>query len=81
MQITVLYFQALREAAGTPRETLSLPEGTTAQEVLAAAIARHPGLAPYEKSVMLSIDEEWAARGDGVPNGATVGIMPPVSGG
>jgi hypothetical protein len=53
MRVTVLYFAAARERAGTPREELELPDGTTAAGALAAIVASRPGLAAIASKLRL----------------------------
>ena len=43
MKIKVLYFAALREALGSPGETIELPEGTTTLAAVRALIAGRGG--------------------------------------
>jgi molybdopterin converting factor subunit 1 len=81
MRVDVLYFQVLRELAGTPGETLQVSDGATAGDVAAAAIALHPRLAPMRPSMLLAVNEEWARADRAVSDGDVVALMPPVSGG
>jgi molybdopterin converting factor subunit 1 len=78
--ITLLYFAAAREAAGTAREDL---EGTfdTLLDVRRAIEARHPALGPVLPRCRLAVNQEMAEDGDPVPGGAEVAVIPPVSGG
>ena len=80
MAITVLYFAGAREAAGTARETLEAPPGTVAA-LRALLAARHPGLARVLPRCRIAVDEEFAADGAALPDGAEVALIPPVSGG
>jgi molybdopterin synthase sulfur carrier subunit len=80
---TVRYFAGAKAAAGTPSETVTLPEGTTVADLVAAVAADHgealvrvlgacslllDGLAVHERSAP-------------VPDGATVDVLPPFAGG
>lgn len=81
MKVTVLYFQALREAAGTESETLELGDEATAGDALEAAIVRHGALEEHRQSIFIAVNEEWTAADQRLNNGDTVALMPPVSGG
>lgn len=80
MAVTVLYFAGAREAAGTARETLEPPPETVAA-LRALLLERHPGLARVLPRCRVAVDEEFAADGAALPDGAEVALIPPVSGG
>ena len=80
MAVTVLYFAGAREAAGTSRETLESPPETVAA-LRALLLERHPGLARVLPRCRVAVDEEFAADGAALPDGAEVALIPPVSGG
>jgi len=81
MQIRVLLFGVLKDAAGRSSEVISLPEPATAESVL-----RH-----YEKvlangkallsSVAVAVNQEYASRDHVLREGDEVALLPPVSGG
>jgi len=80
MGLTVLYFAAAREAAGTGREELAARPASVRElrEVLAA---RHPALARILPRCRIAVDEEFAKDDEPVPEGAEAAVIPPVSGG
>jgi MoaE-MoaD fusion protein len=78
--LTVLYFAAAREAAGTDRESLPAAVGSVGALRLLLA-ERHPALSRILPRCRLAVDRELAAEGDPVPDGAEVAVIPPVSGG
>ncbi len=80
MALTILYFAAAREAAGTGREELAERPSTVAdlRRVLAD---RHPGLSRLLPRCRIAIDEDFAGDGDAVPDGCELAVIPPVSGG
>jgi molybdopterin converting factor small subunit len=83
--VTVRYWAAAKQAAGVAEETL---DGATLADVLAAALARHPG-APSLKEVLARssflIDGEQAAarppENVTMHDGAVVEVLPPFAGG
>jgi molybdopterin converting factor subunit 1 len=78
MRVTVLYFAAARERAGTAREELELPDGSGASDALDAIVARHPELQPIAGKLRLAVDQDFAGT---LRDGSEVALIPPVSGG
>ena len=79
MQITVRYFAAFREAAGTERETLDTAAATPA-ELFAECQSRHAGLQRYGASLVAVNDRmsDWNAS---LADADEVLFFPPVAGG
>ena len=81
MRVTILYFAAARERAGTASEVLQVRDGATAGDALAAACARHPPLQAVAQKLRLAVDREFATAGHALRDGNEVALIPPVSGG
>jgi molybdopterin synthase catalytic subunit len=81
MRVTILYFAAARERAGTSSDALEVPEGATAADALAAACARHPALTAVAGKLRLAVDQEFAATDRKLREGSEIALIPPVSGG
>ena len=81
MRVTLLYFAAARERAGTSRELLELPADATAGAALLAACAAHPLLTPLVGKLRLAVDQAFAEPHTQLHEGAEVALIPPVSGG
>jgi molybdopterin converting factor subunit 1 len=81
MRVTILYFAAARERAGTSSDTLELADGATAGDALAAACARHPPLHAVATKLRLAVDQEFAAADRALRDGSEIALIPPVSGG
>jgi molybdopterin converting factor subunit 1 len=81
MRVTLLYFAAARERAGTSRETLELPEGATAGQAKARALEAHPALQPLAGQLRVAVDLAFAPDERALTDGAEVALIPPVSGG
>lgn len=79
--VTVRYFAIVREAVGRDREELTLPDGATAGDVLDTVLARQPSLAGGRRSLMLMVNQTYAAPATGLADGDEVALIPPVSGG
>jgi len=77
--ITVLYFAAVRDLAGTDEEKLEFT-GTIA-ELGPVLEARHPALAGRLASVRFARNETFATNDERVEPGDVVALIPPVAGG
>ncbi|MFN0146872.1 MAG: MoaD/ThiS family protein [Dehalococcoidia bacterium] len=81
MNVTVLLFAGAAERAGTRKLDLPWEHGDTVGRVRDRVVALHPGLAPIVPSLMYAINEDYAQEGEPVMAGATLALIPPVSGG
>jgi molybdopterin converting factor subunit 1 len=81
MQVTVLYFAAARERAGTSSETLRVLPGTTVGVLVDALIERHPELRAVRGIMRIAVNQDFAEPGAIVPAGAEIALIPPVAGG
>jgi molybdopterin converting factor subunit 1 len=82
MRVTVRLFARLRELAGTGDLECDCPGTTvTVADVWHELVARHPGLAPYERAVSCAVNAEYARRSSPVSENDEVAFLPPVSGG
>ena len=79
MRVTVCYFAAFREAAGTATETLETGASTPA-ELFEQCAERHAGLRNYPSS-QVAINDEMAAWQASLHEGDEVLFFPPVAGG
>lgn len=77
--ITIYFFAAMQEAAGTPQMTWETDEATV-KEVRKKVKETYPQLVQAE-TVMAAVNEEFAADDDKVQAGDSVAFIPPVSGG
>jgi molybdopterin converting factor small subunit len=81
MQITVLAFAAARDALGGASAGLELPAAATVATALALLTERHPALRPLVSSLRIAVDAEFASADTRLRAGATLALLPPVSGG
>ncbi len=81
MRLTVLLFAAAREAAGTSRLSLDLPEGATVASLRAALAERLPALDPLWPYLQVAVDREIAAPESPLRDGQEIALLPPVAGG
>lgn len=80
--VTLLYFAALKEAAGTSEERVDLPEEVGTVAALAAWLeSNRSAFAGRLGSVRLAVNEAFADADTPVAAGDVVALIPPVSGG
>ena len=80
-EVTVLYFAAARERAGTPAETMRVPPGITVSALIDAIVERHPELRAVRPIMRIAMNQEFADPSAVVPAGAEIALIPPVAGG
>lgn len=81
MTVTVLLFASVAEKAGTRRVDLPLEPGDTVATVRDRLVDAYPQLASFLPTLLYAVNEEYVREGDPVPSGATLALIPPVSGG
>jgi MoaD family protein len=77
--LTVRYFAAFREAAGTGEEAVETTASTPA-DLFAECADRHPSLQRYTAS-LVAINDELASWESRLSDGDEVLFFPPVAGG
>jgi molybdopterin synthase catalytic subunit len=81
-RVRLLLFGAAREAAGgADVYEIDVPAPATVAVVLREAVARFPALTRFGRSLLVAVNEEYAAPGSAVRDGDEIAIFPPVSGG
>jgi len=81
MQIRVLFFGVLKDLAGKPSDSLSLPENATLGDVLSHYEQIIPRLKETASSLAMSVNREYAGPATKLKTGDEVALLPPVSGG
>ncbi|MDO4227216.1 MoaD/ThiS family protein [Neisseria sp.] len=81
--ITILYFGVLKQQLRTAQESIEW-QGGTGEDLLALLRARgsewESALAS-ERIFRLVINKKISGWGDAIPDGAEIGLLPPVTGG
>lgn len=80
-KITLLFFATLRDRAGTRSMQMEIPNGLTVQGLKDLLSETHPNLKESMKSVLITINREYAFDEAVIPEGVEVAMFPPVSGG
>ena len=81
-RIKVLLFATLRErAGGTKSIEVDLPDGGTVRDLKNQIAKNIPALEQNMKSVLTTINREYAFDEAVLPDGAELAMFPPVSGG
>lgn len=81
MMVEVLLFARLREVCGQRQMGIELAEGATVADCFVHLAERFPELNGLRESVVVAINEEYAAWTDRPADGDMVAFIPPVSGG
>ena len=80
-KIKVLFFATLRERAGTKSIELEVPADMTVQVLKDKLANDYPNLKESMKTVLVSVNKEYAFGEAAIPQNAEVALFPPVSGG
>ncbi len=81
MQISVLYFGALRERLAKTAETVVLPDGSTLKCLIDALYERYPLLDQVKHVVKVAVNEDFAPMEHVLEEGDEVALLPPIAGG
>lgn len=79
--IKLLFFATIRDRAGTKSMEMDIPVETTIQGLKDKLSMDYPKLKDSMKSVLITINREYAFDEATVPMNAEIGMFPPVSGG
>lgn len=80
-RIKLLFFATLRDRAGTKSMELDVPEDLTVQGLKEKLAEEYPNLKDSMKSVLITINREYAFDEAVIPPDAEMALFPPVSGG
>ncbi|MBM3178839.1 MAG: MoaD/ThiS family protein [Chloroflexi bacterium] len=80
-KIKLLFFATIRDRAGTKSIEMDIPADMTIQGLKEKLSIDHPNLKDSLKSVLITINREYAFDETVIPPNAEIGMFPPVSGG
>ena len=81
MEVTIFYSSLILQHRCVPQERLTLPEGTTAADLMAILSEKYEKLAPLLNVALLSINKEVTFADRKIHDGDEVRIFPAISGG
>jgi molybdopterin synthase sulfur carrier subunit len=81
MNLTVLFFAAARDAAGTDSLTVDVPEGCTVAKLQQVMIQRTPQLERWSQALLWAVNNRYAASDQVLQTSDVIACFPPVSGG
>lgn len=81
MRVTVTFFAAMRDAAGTPEERVELPSGATVDGLLRELHRAHPALRALAGDTLVSVNRGLGAGATVLRDGDSVALFPPLAGG
>lgn len=79
--IKLLFFATIRDRAGAKSMEMDIPADMTILQLKDKLGADHPNLRESMKSVLVTINREYAFDEAVVPMNAEIALFPPVSGG
>jgi molybdopterin converting factor subunit 1 len=79
--VKLLFFATLRDRAGTRSMELEVPLDLTVQGLKEQISREYPNLKESMRSVLITINREYAFDEAVIPQNAEVAMFPPVSGG
>lgn len=80
-RVKLLFFATIRDRAGVKTLDLDIPMDLTIQGLKDKLALDYPNLKESMKSVLITINREYAFDEAVVPQDAEIGMFPPVSGG
>ncbi len=80
-RIKLLFFATIRDRAGTKTLEMNISADMTIKDLKDKLSTDYPNLKESMKSVLMTINREYAFDENVVPLNAEIGMFPPVSGG
>ncbi|MBI5282490.1 MAG: molybdopterin converting factor subunit 1 [Candidatus Solibacter usitatus] len=79
--IRILFFGMLKDITGRASDSLEMPEGATAGAVFDHYASAFPPLDTARRSIVVAVNQQFAARDQTLRDGDEIALLPPVSGG
>jgi len=82
LMITIKFFAMLKNKVGRDEAAISIPGQITLMELKVLLKKEFPSIREFiDKSIMISVNQEFAASGTVIKDGDEVALLPPFSGG
>ena len=81
MNIRVLLFAQCSDIVGSRNAVVDMEDGSTVQDLMNHFIMQYPKLKGLDRSMMLSVNQEYVDRGQVLRDNDEVAMITPVSGG
>ena len=81
MNVRVLLFAQCSDIVGSRELSIDIDEGSTVQRLVEHLLEQYPGLRGLERSMMLSVNQEYVEREQVLVENDEVALITPVSGG
>jgi len=81
MKISVRLFASLKEKAGTSVISISVPAGTSVEQLLSIIQSENMELKGATQGVLVAINQEYASSDTIIMESDELALIPPVSGG
>ena len=81
MEVRVLFFASIREAAGVKGVTVTLEAGNSTDHLKEALSAQFPQLREPLSTITLAVNKSYVFNATTLHNGDEVAFLPPISGG
>jgi molybdopterin synthase sulfur carrier subunit len=80
MKIMLRYFASIKDLVGAEGEGITIPSGSTVEELLEAVKGRHGQLTGVER-ILIAVNGAYVDPGTVLNEGDGAALFPPVSGG
>lgn len=81
IKCTILLFAHAADAVGKRELSIELPDGATVDDAMAKLCEQYPSINAMRSSLAIAVNARYAKSSDIIPDGATIAVIPPVSGG
>lgn len=81
MEVRVRYFAVHKEETGISEETVTVPDGTTVEELVSMLIDLHPALEGLRNDTVVSVNRGVGSGEVVLEEGDDVALFPPIQGG
>lgn len=79
MKVSVLFFGATADEAGTREIEIDLADNAKAEEVFSEIVSKYPRLAQHK--LLFAVNQEYAGGGETIKDGDELAVFTAVSGG